>query len=77
MGGKGAIVTNPVEGENPADGVLVISVWGRRSRSELLGRLTMTTPEGDTTAVVSSPEEVLESVRTWLDSLHFSTPGPS
>jgi hypothetical protein len=50
-----------------SDGVLVLSVW-RQGPDGFLGRLTATRPGGEepSVTVVSSPEELLEAVRTWL-----------
>jgi hypothetical protein len=57
----------PVTSES--DGVMVLSVW-RQGAEGFLGRLTATTPQGGTTVhVVTSPEELLETVRSWLGSV--------
>lgn len=57
----------PVTSE--ADGVMVLSVW-RQGSEGFLGRLTATTPQGGSTVrVVTSPEELLETVSTWLGSV--------
>ena len=52
-----------------SDGVLVVSVW-KQGPEGFLGRLTMTagTAERDE-RVVTSPDELLASVREWLDGL--------
>jgi hypothetical protein len=48
---------------------MVLSVW-RQGTEGFLGRLTATTPQGGSTVrVVTSPEELLEAVRTWLGSV--------
>jgi hypothetical protein len=52
-----------------SDGVLVVSVW-LEGPGGFLGRLTATSPDGDPTVrVVSSPDELVDQVRTWLGSL--------
>ena len=57
-----------------SDGVLVVSVWDQGDTG-FLGRITMTTIAADTgreetaVTVVTSPDELLDSVREWLSSL--------
>jgi hypothetical protein len=48
--------------------VLVVSVW-LHGESGFLGRLTSTGLHGDSVTAVSSPDDLLESVRSWLESL--------
>ena len=57
-----------------SDGVLVVSVWDQGDTG-FLGRITMTTIAAGTgreetaVTVVTSPDELLDSVREWLSSL--------
>lgn len=49
--------------------MLVVSVW-KQGPEGFLGRLTMVTDEGEPAVeVVTGPDELLDSVRTWLNSL--------
>ena len=56
--------------EPTSDGVLVISVW-KQGPQGFLGRLTMTGDDAadSTVEVVHSPDDLLDSVRSWLASL--------
>lgn len=69
---KGVQNVAPSPGDHPAsesDGVLVVSVW-KQGPEGFLGRLTMVTDEGEPAVeVVTGPDELLDSVRTWLNSL--------
>jgi hypothetical protein len=52
-----------------SDGVLVVSVWLEGAEG-FLGRMTATNPDGGSSVVVvSSPDDLLEQVATWLGSL--------
>jgi hypothetical protein len=51
-----------------SDGVLVVSVW-RHGGEGFLARLTASGPLGDSVEVVASPDDLLASVRTWVESL--------
>jgi len=52
-----------------SDGVLVVSVWLEGTEG-FLGRMTATTPDGGSAVVVvSSPDDLLEEIATWLRSL--------
>ena len=51
-----------------SDGVLVVSVW-KHGPDGFLGRLTATQPGGASSeTLVTSPDELLETVRTWLST---------
>jgi hypothetical protein len=69
---EGPAMTTAQEGStssDSSDGVMVVSVW-REGAEGFLGRLTATTPEGDSVVrVVSSRDELLEAVGSWLNSL--------
>ena len=68
---EGPTMTKAQEGtiSSDSDGVMVVSVW-REGVEGFLGRLTATTPDGDSTVrVVSSREELLDAVSSWLNSL--------
>jgi hypothetical protein len=59
---EGAVTTH-------SDGVMVLSVW-QQGTEGFLGRMTATTQDGvSTIKVVASQEELLQSVREWLDLL--------
>lgn len=52
-----------------SDGVLVVSVW-LEGEGGFLGRMTATTPHGGSAVVVvSSPDDLLEEIATWLRGL--------
>lgn len=57
------------EPSSDSDGVMVVSVW-KQGPEGFLGRLTMTAGTSDTSVrLVTSPDELLESVREWLSLL--------
>jgi hypothetical protein len=68
---QGHAMAKAQEGEiaTHADGVMVLSVW-QQGTEGFLGRMTATTQDGvSTIKVVASQEELLQSVREWLDLL--------
>lgn len=49
--------------------MLVVSVW-KQTAGAFLGRLTMSSPDGGIAVVlVTSPDQLVESVRKWVSSL--------